>query len=157
MWQLDPSCQDGRPERACGTTASTPSPPPLLPPPQAPPRAKSPAKSQQGSTRSGPSAKSKMSPSSTAKSADEIQTEPTGRPGESVIKLAVNVPREPKKKPIMACLFCRERKIACGHPAPTDEDRRCKYVTSSAILTKANAHPLILFLFSIVVNVADAI
>ncbi|KAI0688602.1 hypothetical protein BC835DRAFT_1211981, partial [Cytidiella melzeri] len=30
-----------------------------------------------------------------------------------------------KKKPIMACLFCRERKIACGHPSPTDEDRRC--------------------------------
>lgn len=30
-----------------------------------------------------------------------------------------------KKKPIMACLFCRERKIACGPPAPGGP-RRCK-------------------------------
>ena len=34
--------------------------------------------------------------------------------------------REPeKKKPIMACLFCRERKIACGPPAPGGP-QRCK-------------------------------
>ncbi|KAI0325830.1 hypothetical protein GY45DRAFT_182734 [Cubamyces sp. BRFM 1775] len=30
-----------------------------------------------------------------------------------------------KKKPIMACLFCRERKIACG-PPPPGAPRRCK-------------------------------
>lgn len=30
-----------------------------------------------------------------------------------------------KKKPIMACLFCRERKIACG-PPPPGGPRRCK-------------------------------
>ena len=34
--------------------------------------------------------------------------------------------REPeKKKPIMACHFCRERKIACGPPAPGGP-QRCK-------------------------------
>ena len=34
--------------------------------------------------------------------------------------------REPeKKKPIMACLFCRERKIACG-PPPPGGPQRCK-------------------------------
>lgn len=124
VWRLDSSSQDDSPDHASGTGSATPSPPPSLPTP-GPPRAKSPVKSQQGSTRPGPSMKAKTSASS-AKRVDDIQTEPTGRPGESVIKLSVNVPREPKKKPIMACLFCRERKIACGHPAATDEDRRCK-------------------------------
>ena len=34
--------------------------------------------------------------------------------------------KEPeKKKPIMACLFCRERKIACG-PPPPGGPQRCK-------------------------------
>ncbi|KAI0733335.1 hypothetical protein C8Q72DRAFT_747527, partial [Fomitopsis betulina] len=34
--------------------------------------------------------------------------------------------KEPiKKKPIMACLFCRERKIACGPPDPTSPEQRC--------------------------------
>ncbi|EKM57243.1 uncharacterized protein PHACADRAFT_254908 [Phanerochaete carnosa HHB-10118-sp] len=32
----------------------------------------------------------------------------------------------PKKKPAMACLFCRERKICCGPPAPESTDARCK-------------------------------
>ncbi|GJE93153.1 Zn(II)2Cys6 transcription factor [Phanerochaete sordida] len=35
-------------------------------------------------------------------------------------------PAPSKKKPAMACLFCRERKICCGPPAPESEDRRCK-------------------------------
>ncbi|EPS96933.1 hypothetical protein FOMPIDRAFT_1089631, partial [Fomitopsis schrenkii] len=34
--------------------------------------------------------------------------------------------KEPvKKKPIMACLFCRERKIACGPPDPASPEQRC--------------------------------
>ncbi|KAI0356790.1 hypothetical protein OH77DRAFT_1360424, partial [Trametes cingulata] len=33
-----------------------------------------------------------------------------------------------KKKPIMACLFCRERKIACG-PPPPGGPRRCNQCT----------------------------
>ncbi|KAI0771299.1 hypothetical protein BD413DRAFT_447802, partial [Trametes elegans] len=37
--------------------------------------------------------------------------------------------REPeKKKPIMACLFCRERKIACG-PPPAGGPQRCNQCT----------------------------
>ncbi|KAI0649684.1 hypothetical protein C8Q79DRAFT_339726 [Trametes meyenii] len=35
---------------------------------------------------------------------------------------------EKKKQPIMACLFCRERKIACGPPAPGGP-RRCNQCT----------------------------
>ncbi|KAL6302296.1 hypothetical protein BKA93DRAFT_737140, partial [Sparassis latifolia] len=31
----------------------------------------------------------------------------------------------PKKKPVMACLFCRERKIACGPPVPGSAELRC--------------------------------
>jgi hypothetical protein len=31
-----------------------------------------------------------------------------------------------KKKPAIACLFCRERKICCGPPAADDTDQRCK-------------------------------
>ena len=31
-----------------------------------------------------------------------------------------------KKKPTMACLFCRERKICCGPPTPDSADPRCK-------------------------------
>lgn len=34
----------------------------------------------------------------------------------------------PKKKPAMACLFCRERKICCGPPTPESTDTRCKCV-----------------------------
>ncbi|KAH9919563.1 uncharacterized protein B0H18DRAFT_866114, partial [Fomitopsis serialis] len=34
--------------------------------------------------------------------------------------------KEPvKKKPIMACLFCRERKIACGPPTLGSSEHRC--------------------------------
>ena len=56
----------------------------------------------------------------------EIQSIPTGRPGQNVIKLVLDV--KPKKHTVVACLFCRERKIACKRPAPTDQDQRCKYV-----------------------------
>ncbi|KAI0816836.1 hypothetical protein BC628DRAFT_1334174, partial [Trametes gibbosa] len=33
-----------------------------------------------------------------------------------------------KKKPVMACFFCRERKIACG-PPPPGAPRRCNQCT----------------------------
>lgn len=32
----------------------------------------------------------------------------------------------PKKKPSLACLFCRQRKIACGAPLPGSSEKRCK-------------------------------
>ncbi|KAI0658159.1 hypothetical protein C8Q70DRAFT_205350 [Cubamyces menziesii] len=38
-----------------------------------------------------------------------------------------------KKKPIMACLFCRERKIACG-PPPPGAPRRCNVFIANALV-----------------------
>ena len=43
----------------------------------------------------------------------------------------------PKKKPAMACLFCRERKICCGPPAPDSTDPRCKCVAPSRLTDRA--------------------
>ncbi|KAH8080678.1 hypothetical protein BXZ70DRAFT_901342 [Cristinia sonorae] len=42
------------------------------------------------------------------------------KPGQAIFKLNTppEVKEKPKKKPILACLFCRERKIACGQPLP---------------------------------------
>lgn len=31
----------------------------------------------------------------------------------------------PPKKPALACLFCRKRKIACGPPPPNSKDKTC--------------------------------
>ncbi|TFK54565.1 hypothetical protein OE88DRAFT_1655298 [Heliocybe sulcata] len=31
-----------------------------------------------------------------------------------------------EKKPVLACLFCRGRKIACGPPLPGSKDKTCK-------------------------------
>ncbi|KAI0039979.1 hypothetical protein FA95DRAFT_1452543, partial [Auriscalpium vulgare] len=46
-----------------------------------------------------------------------------------------------RKKPALACLFCRERKIACGPPVPGSNNpscnqcarrqRKCEYPTES--------------------------
>ncbi|CUA66578.1 hypothetical protein RSOLAG22IIIB_00018 [Rhizoctonia solani] len=33
--------------------------------------------------------------------------------------------KAPSKKPALACLFCRKRKIACGPPSPDNPDRTC--------------------------------
>lgn len=33
---------------------------------------------------------------------------------------------EPRKPLVMACLFCRGRKIACGAPPPGSKDRSCE-------------------------------
>lgn len=49
-----------------------------------------------------------------------------GVPGQSSFMLDNAIPEPPKKKPIMACLFCRERKIACGPPPAEQEDQTCK-------------------------------
>ena len=54
--------------------------------------------------------------------------------GEGVLESVVEDVKGPvhpppaKKKPAMACLFCRERKICCGPPAPDSTDQRCKCV-----------------------------
>lgn len=39
------------------------------------------------------------------------------------------VPRKEKKQQTLACLFCRERKIACGRPSAGNPDQTCKYVS----------------------------
>ena len=43
---------------------------------------------------------------------------------QSMIKLGNK--RSPDKKQTLACLFCRERKIACGRPAEGSPDHTCK-------------------------------
>ncbi|KAI0922606.1 hypothetical protein AcV5_009535 [Taiwanofungus camphoratus] len=69
-------------------------------------------------------------PPPVALSLDEVplsERDRDGKPGQAIFKLnAAGATREPpKKKPIMACLFCRERKIACGPPVPGSADPRC--------------------------------
>lgn len=44
---------------------------------------------------------------------------------QSVIKLT-STKESTEKKQALACLFCRERKIACGRPDPESEDQTCK-------------------------------
>lgn len=54
-------------------------------------------------------------------SMDEIPIpDAESKPGQAIFKLnsPPEVKEKPKKKPILACLFCRERKIACGQPLP---------------------------------------
>lgn len=63
-----------------------------------------------------------------AQMGDAAQEDPADgeHPGQSTFMLDTAVPEPPKKKPIMACLFCRERKIGCGPPPPEQEDQTCK-------------------------------
>jgi hypothetical protein len=41
----------------------------------------------------------------------------------------------PEKKPPLACLFCRGRKIACGAPVPGSTKKTCKSVVSLIIFS----------------------
>ncbi|KAG8789988.1 hypothetical protein FRC12_012999 [Ceratobasidium sp. 428] len=41
------------------------------------------------------------------------------------VKKEVPAPPPPPKKPALACLFCRKRKIACGPPPPDSVDKSC--------------------------------
>ena len=54
---------------------------------------------------------------------------PTPFPGssQSVLKLTTTK-KVAEKKQALACLFCRERKIACGRPDADNEDQTCKSV-----------------------------
>lgn len=126
--KADPGYHDGRPANAtfplAGASLSTPSPPPHVDSNRHAQSALQAAAPGSSSVTHSPPRTPKLAASPSSKTRNEL----SGRPGESVIKLDVDVPREPKKKPLMACLFCRERKIACGHPSPEDQDRRCKCV-----------------------------
>ena len=94
-------------------------------------------------------------------SMDEIPVpDAESKPGQAVFKLTPSsIPgvtsglsgagaaagKEGKKKPIMACLFCRERKIACGPPAPGSPNPRCKYVFGSSFHSFVVFHDLIVY------------
>ncbi|KAI9068177.1 hypothetical protein FKP32DRAFT_1642761 [Trametes sanguinea] len=72
----------------------------------------------------------------TGKASSSSNVPPGLTAGQGIFRL--NMPREgeetaaeptgEKKKPIMACLFCRERKIACG-PPPPGGPKRCNQCT----------------------------
>lgn len=52
---------------------------------------------------------------------------PSYNPGASQSVLKLTSARKPaEKKQALACLFCRERKIACGRPDPESDDQTCK-------------------------------
>ena len=52
---------------------------------------------------------------------------PNPKAGQGVLKLP-STKRSARRKPAIACLFCRERKIACGAPPVGSADTTCKYV-----------------------------
>lgn len=52
---------------------------------------------------------------------------PNQKAGQGVLKLP-STKRSARRKPAIACLFCRERKIACGAPPVGSADTTCKYV-----------------------------
>ena len=52
---------------------------------------------------------------------------PNPKVGQSVLKLPTTK-QSTQRKPAIACLFCREHKIACGAPPVGRADTTCKYV-----------------------------
>src|SRR5882762_7982497 len=56
---------------------------------------------------------------------DQSQSPPFLGSSQSVLKLTMTK-KVAEKKQALACLFCRERKIACGRPNPDNEDQTCK-------------------------------
>src|SRR5215471_12178129 len=50
---------------------------------------------------------------------------------QSIQKLSA-IKKNAEKKQALACLFCRERKIACGRPSLDNPDQTCKYVILAA-------------------------
>ncbi|OSC99276.1 hypothetical protein PYCCODRAFT_854138 [Trametes coccinea BRFM310] len=84
-------------------------------------------------SHSDPPAAANGDPNATGKTSSSSNVPPGLTAGQGIFRL--NMPREgeesateptgEKKKPIMACLFCRERKIACG-PPPPGGPKRCK-------------------------------
>ena len=52
---------------------------------------------------------------------------PNPKAGQGVLKLP-STKRSARRKPVLACLFCRERKIACGAPPVGSADLTCKLV-----------------------------
>lgn len=67
-------------------------------------------------------------PSSGTPEARPLLSEPV--PGSSNTNTGGNSKRNPDKKPALACVFCRGRKIACGPPLKDGDGKSCKYVVS---------------------------
>jgi hypothetical protein len=63
---------------------------------------------------------------SAAPEAQPLLSEPV--PGSSNLNTGGNSKRNPDKKPALACVFCRGRKIACGPPLKDGDGKSCKYV-----------------------------
>ncbi|KAF8161059.1 hypothetical protein B0H34DRAFT_699263 [Crassisporium funariophilum] len=53
------------------------------------------------------------------------QCPPLGSPQSSMRISPPPSKQQPEKKPHLACLFCRGRKIACGSPSPGSNDKTC--------------------------------
>ena len=51
---------------------------------------------------------------------------PNPKAGQGELKLPTT--KRARRKPAIACLFCRERKIACQAPPVGSADTTCKYV-----------------------------
>ena len=54
------------------------------------------------------------------------ESSPTSATHETVLKLPTAKKSNPDRKQTLACLFCRERKIACGRPPEGSPDDTCK-------------------------------
>jgi hypothetical protein len=52
---------------------------------------------------------------------------PNPKAGQGVLKLP-STKRGARRRPAIACLFYRERKIACGAPPVGSADTTCKYI-----------------------------
>jgi len=78
--------------------------------------------------------------SSQAQAPAPVSLAPNPKAGQGVLKLP-STKRSARRKPAIACLFCRERKIACGAPPVGSADptcnqcarrsRKCEYPTMS--------------------------
>lgn len=64
---------------------------------------------------------------------------PNHRPIPSIFKIHPGRDKNVDKKPkqLLACLFCRERKIGCTRPAEDESDQTCKSVSSVLLLLDA--------------------
>lgn len=65
----------------------------------------------------------------------QISPEPVPAPREASVSRSTKRKRgkDSDKKPPLACLFCRGRKIACGPPPPDGDGKTCKYVLFALI------------------------
>jgi hypothetical protein len=65
--------------------------------------------------------------SGSASPSRQEDTDTAAYPGSSQTVLKMSTPKKVvEKKQALACLFCRERKIACGRPDPESDDQTCK-------------------------------